>query len=65
MNILKSFIKEEDGLSTIEISIILSVLIALGVIFRQQLTSLWNTVVEMISPDKLSNNIPTFNVDKK
>ncbi len=61
MNILKRFIQEEDGLSTIEISIILSVLIALGIVFRQQLSSLWNTVGEMISTDKISDNVPTLN----
>lgn len=61
MNILKSFILEEEGLSTIEISIILSVLIALGIVFRQQLSSLWNEIVKGIDVKNLSEDVPTLN----
>lgn len=61
MNIFKNFILEEDGLSTIEISIILSVLIALGIVFRQQLSSLWNTIAKSIDVKNINDNIPTLN----
>jgi len=60
MNILKSFILEEEGLSTIEISIILSVLIALGIVFRQQLGSLWNEIFKSIDVKNLSEDVPTL-----
>ncbi len=47
------FIKEEDGISTIEIGVILAVMIALAVVFRKQLTNIWDKIAADISPDKI------------
>ncbi|MBQ7264491.1 MAG: hypothetical protein IJS61_00145 [Firmicutes bacterium] len=40
----KSFIYEEDGMGTIEIAILIAVLVALAIVFRKQLASLWNSI---------------------
>lgn len=40
MNLLKEFIKEEDGVGIVEIILILVVLVALVVIFRSEVESI-------------------------
>ena len=37
LNLIKSFIKEEDGLGTVEIVIIIAVLIGIAFIFKRQI----------------------------
>lgn len=49
MKSLKQFIKEEDGMGTVEIILIIVVLIGLVVIFKKQLTSIVNTILRKIS----------------
>lgn len=44
----KDFLKEEDGLGTVEIILIIVVLISLVIIFKAQLTSLVESVFEKI-----------------
>lgn len=46
---LKNFWEEEDGVGVVEIILILVVLIALVIIFRDQLTSLVNTILDKIT----------------
>lgn len=50
MNLLKirNFIKDEDGIGTVEMILILVVLIALVVIFKEQLTDLVNDLFDKI-----------------
>jgi len=55
MNRIKDYLKEEDGIGTVELILILVVLIGLVIIFRDQLTSLINGIFERIVSD--SNNI--------
>ena len=45
MTHLKSFFKEEDAVSTVEIILILIVLIALVVLFKDQLIGLVNSIL--------------------
>ena len=45
------FLREEEGMGTVEIILIIVVLIGLVIIFKKQLTSLVNTVFEKITRD--------------
>ena len=45
----KRFWKEEDGIGTVEMILILVVLIALVIIFKNQLTSLVNEIFDKIT----------------
>ena len=47
----KEFVREEDGMGTVEMILILVVLIGLVVIFRDQLTSRVNGIFERIVHD--------------
>lgn len=54
LNMIKSFIKEEDGLGTVEIVIIIAVLVGIALIFRQAIV---NFVVKIINQVFGNNNI--------
>ena len=43
---IKNFMTEEDAVSTVEIILICVVLIALVILFKDQITSLVNTILE-------------------
>ena len=45
----KELLKEEDGMGTVEIILIIVVLIGLVVIFKKQITSVVNTIMKKIS----------------
>lgn len=47
MNLIKSFLKEEEGMGTVEIVIILAVLVSIALIFR-------NTIIKFVQ-DTLSS----------
>ncbi len=47
----KDFLKEEEGMGTVEIILIIVVLIGLVIIFKNQLRSLVESVFEKISSD--------------
>ncbi len=49
MGELKSFWQEEEGVGVVEIILILVVLIGLVIIFRDQLTSLVESILEKIT----------------
>ena len=44
----KDFIKEEDGMGTVEVILIIVVLISLVMIFKEQLTKLVESIFEKI-----------------
>ena len=46
---IKSFVKEEDGIGTVEMILILVVLIGLVLIFKSQLTDLVNSIFKTIN----------------
>lgn len=48
INLIKKFIKEEDGLGTVEIVIIVAVLVGLALIFRKQIYALVNQIFDRI-----------------
>ena len=55
MNEVKAFLQEETAISTLEIVLIIVVLIGLVIIFKNQLTSLVNSILEKITSQ--SNSI--------
>ena len=46
---IKELLREEDGMGTVEIILIIVVLIGLVVIFKKQITSLVNTILKRIT----------------
>lgn len=48
---LRAFLKEEEGMGTVEIILIIVVLIGLVIIFKTQLRALVETVFEKITKD--------------
>ncbi|MDR1018922.1 MAG: hypothetical protein LBM02_09505 [Lachnospiraceae bacterium] len=46
---VRSFIEDEEGITVVEIILILVVLIGLVIIFKSQLTSLVNSIFQKIS----------------
>jgi len=51
LNLIKSFIKEEDGLGTVEIVIIIAVLIGIAFIFKKQIYALVDQIFNRIFSD--------------
>ena len=49
MALLKRFAKEEDAIATVEIILIMVVLIGLVIIFKKQLVSLVNSLLDTIT----------------
>lgn len=54
MRYLKNFLMEEDGIGTVEIILILVVLIGLVIIFKNQLTTLVNSIFDKITTQSSS-----------
>ncbi len=48
LKLLKDFLKEEDGLGTVEIVVIIAVLLGIALIFRKQINSFVNQVFDKI-----------------
>lgn len=46
---IKNFLMKEDGMGTVEMILILVVLIALVIIFKEQMINLVNTIFEKIN----------------
>ena len=55
MDHIKAFLQEEEGVGVVEIILILVVLISLVLIFKEQLTSIVNTIFSKITSQ--SNSI--------
>ena len=49
MNHVKSFMREEDGATTVELILIIVVLVSLVIVFKKQLTSLVNSILSKIT----------------
>jgi Flp pilus assembly pilin Flp len=62
--ILIAFLKEEDGLGTVEIILIIAVLVGVALIFRNQLINFVNKVIGKVlpDPDSIQNNKETTNM---
>lgn len=66
-NLLKRFFKEEDGMGTVEIILIIAVLVGIALIFRYQIINFVNGMMTKIFPDQNSiddnKKIPTANLN--
>ena len=51
LKVMKNFWRDESGIGVVEIILILVVLIALVLIFKEQLTKLVNTIFEKINSE--------------
>ena len=51
LKVVKSFLKDESGIGTVEIILILVVLIALVIIFKDQMTALVNSIFSKIKTE--------------
>lgn len=49
MKTMRDFIREEDGMGTVEIILIIAVLVGLVVIFKTQITNLVNAIFSKIT----------------
>ncbi|MCQ2522359.1 MAG: hypothetical protein MJ105_08270 [Lachnospiraceae bacterium] len=54
MNAIKRFLKEEDGMGTVEVILIIVVLVGLVLIFRNQITAIIGGLFDKIT-DKTSS----------
>ncbi|MBQ7264490.1 MAG: hypothetical protein IJS61_00140 [Firmicutes bacterium] len=43
---VREFINDENGLATIEVAILTAILVALAILFRKQLSGLWNKTAD-------------------
>jgi Flp pilus assembly pilin Flp len=56
-DLLKSFIKEEDGLGTVEIVVIIAILIGIALLFKNQIFAFVKNLLNEIFGDKQIENI--------
>ncbi|HEY9062469.1 MAG TPA: Flp1 family type IVb pilin [Pseudobacteroides sp.] len=68
-SLIKSFLKEEDGLGTVEIVIIIAVLVGLAIIFREVIFSFLKQILGKLfegSEEPLNkpsgSEIPSYNI---
>lgn len=50
-NLIKSFLKEEDGMGTVEIILIIAVLVGIALLFRARIIEFVNNMIEKIFPN--------------
>jgi len=48
---VKAFLKEEDGMGTVEIILIIAVLVAIALIFRNSIMNFVKGIIDKIFPD--------------
>lgn len=63
LNILKSFIKDEDGISTVEIVVLIAILVGIALLFRNSIVSFVKKIIEGfidadVSPTDIENQAP-------
>lgn len=58
--IMKEFIKDESGLGTIELVVLILVLIGLAVIFKDKITSFLTTLLGKFNSETTYNNFNPF-----
>jgi len=55
MNLLKNFIKEEEGMGTVEVVLILVVLVSIALIFRNTILGIVRNILNPLKTD-IENN---------
>lgn len=51
LKLLKDFLKEEDGLGTVEIILIIAVLVGIALVFRNQIITFVNNIMSKVFPN--------------
>ena len=49
--LIKNFFKEEDGMGTVEIILIIAVLVGIALVFRNQIITFVNGIMSRVFPD--------------
>lgn len=63
MNLVKSFLKEEDGLGTVEIVVIIAVLVGIALIFRDAIIKFVTDIMKgVFSDDTITKDIDSGNI---
>lgn len=58
LKLIRNFLKEEDGMGTVEIILIIAVLVGIALVFRNQIIKFVNGIMNSVFPDadKIQNN---------
>ncbi|WP_010248075.1 Flp1 family type IVb pilin [Acetivibrio cellulolyticus] len=60
LSLFKNFLKEEDGMSTVEIVIIIAVLVGLAILFRGYIVSFVKDILEKVfQSDQIESPYPS------
>lgn len=63
LNILKSFFKEEDGLGTVEIVVIIAVLVGIALIFRDAIINFVTDIMgSVFADDSIVQDVKSGNI---
>lgn len=63
LKLVKGFLKEEEGMGTLEIVVIIGVLVALALIFKDAIGTYATKLMEkFFNSDNVNNNLPSANV---
>lgn len=63
LNLVKGFLKEEEGMGTLEIVVIIGVLVALALIFKDAIGTYATKLMEkFFNSDNVDNSLPKANV---
>lgn len=64
MNLVKGFFKEEEGMGTVEIVVIIAVLVTIALIFRKAITGFVQETLSSIFKDAKDNSKVTNTADQ-
>ena len=63
INFVRAFVREEDGMGTVEIVIIIAVLVGVALIFRDSIISFATGVMDgLFASDQINNDINPLNI---
>lgn len=63
MNLFKSFLKEEDGLGTVEIVVIIAVLVGIALIFRDAIIKFVTDIMKSVfADDSITKDVNSGNI---
>ena len=65
-NLVKSFLKEEDGLGTVEIVVLIAVLVGIALIFRDAIIKFVTDIMESVFADStITTDVDSGNIRDK
>jgi Flp pilus assembly pilin Flp len=63
LKLLKNFIKDEDGMGTVEIVVIIAVLVGIALIFRDAIIKFVTDIMRSVfADDSVTNDINSINI---